>query len=335
METLRSHIEMIDLNPLIIDRTKVKAPGFAPADEFHSIWYQLKDRVQYLPGGLMSGDVSYHACFHDLPNGLQTHVYAPMGLDIKNKWQLGGTLPGEPAQPVELGLDIPKQGLYLREDVDMRCNFVMTSFVKKTLKKAHGTLVDRLLEKAKIRERDVSNEWVNKFHHQRNSTLSVSPMSSRPASISCGNLSNTLSSASVYDYPHQRLSTTGSIISHGGRSISDDGHSSTYGSPDLRLSGDARYHAYNPHTGAPLQPTSSRESWNYQAYKPVPRYSTTPPTYAAELPVETRAPVELPAELPAQTLPQFAVNVPAPLKIRSRPSSRGSQQPPAPVELAG
>lgn len=83
---------------------------------------------------------------------MQTHVYAPLGLDIKEKWSIGGSLPGEPAAPIELGLNIPSQGLYLREDCDMHCNIVMTKFVKGTLKKAHGVLVDRLVAKAGIED---------------------------------------------------------------------------------------------------------------------------------------------------------------------------------------
>ena len=152
LETVHSHVEMIDLNPLVIERHPIKAPRNASAEEYHCIWYQLTDRVQYLPGGMASGKVSYNACFHDLPMGLQTHVFAPMGLEIKNKWTLGGSLPGEPREPQELGLNVPKTGLWLREDVDMKCNMLMTSFVKKTLKKAHATLVARLVEKSHIME---------------------------------------------------------------------------------------------------------------------------------------------------------------------------------------
>ena len=150
ISTLYDHTEMIDLNPLVIERHPVKPPANATPEEFHCLWYELTDRIQYLPGGLVTGKVSYHACFHNLPQGLQTHVYAPLGLNIKNKWTLGGSLPGEPKEPVELGIGVPKSGLWLREDVDMKCNVVMTSFVKKTLKKAHGTLVARLVEKAHL-----------------------------------------------------------------------------------------------------------------------------------------------------------------------------------------
>lgn len=105
----------------------------------------------------MQGKVTYSACFHDLTMGLQTHVFAPMGLDIKNKWTLGGNLPGEPREAVELGLGVPKAGLWLREDVDMRCNMLMTGFVRKTLKKAHATLVGRLVEKSHILETEAEN----------------------------------------------------------------------------------------------------------------------------------------------------------------------------------
>jgi hypothetical protein len=114
--------------------------------------------VKYLPGNLANGSVSYHAVFHDLPDGLQTHVYAPLGLDIRAKWSVGGSLPGEPKQPVELGLGIPREGLYLREDVKMKCNIMMLSFVKKTFKESHSKLVDRLVERAHIIESKIANE---------------------------------------------------------------------------------------------------------------------------------------------------------------------------------
>jgi len=152
---------MIDLNPLVEERHPIKPPPNASAEEYHCQWYSLTDRVEYLPGGLMAGKVSYNVCFHDLERGLQTHCYAPMGLNIKGKWSLGGSLPGEPIAPVELGLGAPLQGLYLREDVDMKCNIMMTGFVKKTLKKAHSALVDRLLVKAQIVDASLTNRRIS------------------------------------------------------------------------------------------------------------------------------------------------------------------------------
>jgi hypothetical protein len=167
---------------LVEERHPIKPPPEATAEEYHCQWYSLTDRVSYLPGGLITGKVSYSACFHDLPNGLQTHCYAPMGLNIKGKWTLGGSLPGEPVEPVELGLGAPVSGLYLREDVDMKCNIMMTSFVKKTLKKAHSHLVDRLLVKAQIedaadRNRRINEKSLSSIRHQYSGSTQNSPSS--------------------------------------------------------------------------------------------------------------------------------------------------------------
>ncbi|KAL8833066.1 MAG: hypothetical protein Q9170_004528 [Blastenia crenularia] len=166
IETLHNHFEMIDLNPLVIERHPIKAPRRASPEEYHSIWYHVTDRINYFPG--YQGKTEFDVCFHDLNNGLQTHCYAPLGLDIKDKWTLGGTLPHEAKEPVEMGLGVPKDGLWLREDVDMKCNVMATSFVKKTLKKAHAILVDRLVEKAHIRETELHNNRIE----EHNSILS-------------------------------------------------------------------------------------------------------------------------------------------------------------------
>ncbi|OBT53165.1 hypothetical protein VE04_07072 [Pseudogymnoascus sp. 24MN13] len=157
LDTFHNHVEMIDLNPLVEERHRIKPPPKATPEEFHCIWYEVTDRVQYLPGGVYSGKVSYPVCFHDLPNGIQTHCYAPMGLEIKGKWSLGGSLPGEPREPVEMGLNVPMVGLYVREDVDMKCNIMLTNFVKKTFKKSHAELVARLSVKAQLQEAAATN----------------------------------------------------------------------------------------------------------------------------------------------------------------------------------
>ena len=151
VSVLHNHTEMIELNPLVVRHATCKAPPNAPADEFHCTWYELTDKVTYLPG--IKGHVSYKACFHDLPRGIQTHVYAPAGLEIKEKWSIGGNEPHEEREIIEIGmagLGVPRSGLYLREDVDMKCNIFLTNFVKKTLRRAHQVLVDRLVVKADL-----------------------------------------------------------------------------------------------------------------------------------------------------------------------------------------
>ncbi|KAH7360898.1 hypothetical protein BKA65DRAFT_422348 [Rhexocercosporidium sp. MPI-PUGE-AT-0058] len=160
LETLHDHLEMIDLNPAHTDRHRINPPPEATPEEYHCTWYQITDMISYLPG--YKGKVSFKACFHDLANGLQNHVYAPMGLDIKEKWTLGGNMPGEPVMPAEIGIGAPITGLYLREDVEMKCNFLMTRFVRKTLKDALATLVARLVVKAQLQEAAETNkrlEW--------------------------------------------------------------------------------------------------------------------------------------------------------------------------------
>ena len=145
---LHNHDEMIELNPLVIEHHPIKTPRDAPKDEFlDCTWQELTDRLPF-PGGLVKGKVSYKACFHDLPNGLQTHIYAPMSLDIREKWTVCGALPGEPDEPQELGLNTPRRGLYLREDGEMKCNVMVTGYVRKTLDNAHKVLVERILAKA-------------------------------------------------------------------------------------------------------------------------------------------------------------------------------------------
>jgi hypothetical protein len=144
---LHNHDEMIQLNPLVIEHHPIKAPRDAPADEFlDCVWQEMTDRISYLPG--IKGKVSYKACFHDYPSGLQTHIYAPLGVDIREKWSVGGNLPGEPPEPRELGVDKPASGLYLREDGNLRCSRMTHGFVLKNLDVAHKVLVERIIKKA-------------------------------------------------------------------------------------------------------------------------------------------------------------------------------------------
>ncbi|KAF2280121.1 uncharacterized protein EI97DRAFT_111520 [Westerdykella ornata] len=152
IDILHSHGEIIELNPLVIGFEPIKAPRDAPADEFYSTWYEISERIQYIPGvgKLGSGKIKFKGCFHDMPWGLQTHIYAPAGVDLRNKWQICGNQPGEPPEARELGIDAPAEGLYLREDIQITCNVTMVGFVKKETKAASKVLVERLIKKAEL-----------------------------------------------------------------------------------------------------------------------------------------------------------------------------------------
>jgi hypothetical protein len=152
IDMLHNHAEIIELNPIVIEHHPIKAPRKAAADEYFSNWYEITERIEFLPGmgKLASGKVSFKGVFHDMPYGLQTHVYVPLGIDIRNKWQVRGNQPGEPPEVRELGDSAPREGLYLREDVEIKCNVALAAFVKKGLIEATSVLVKRLVKKAEL-----------------------------------------------------------------------------------------------------------------------------------------------------------------------------------------
>ncbi|TKA59774.1 hypothetical protein B0A55_12222 [Friedmanniomyces simplex] len=145
---LHNHSAMIELNPLVVRHEPTTAPPNATAEEqLKCKWVLITDTINYLPGGAAKSEVSYKAGFYDLPYGIQTHCFAPGGVDLKAIWRVGGNMFGERPEAPELGIAKPSSGLYLREDVEVRCNMFLSNFVKKNLKKSHGTLVEKLLSK--------------------------------------------------------------------------------------------------------------------------------------------------------------------------------------------
>jgi hypothetical protein len=183
IDILQSHGEVIELSPLVTGYEGIKAPRDAPSDEFYATWYEISQRIQYIPGigKLGSGSIKFKGCFHDMPWGLQTHVYAPAGVDLRNKWQICGNQPGEPIEPRELGIGAPPDGLYLREDIEIKCNVTMVNFVKKENKAASKTLVDRLIKKAELLDAGVlqgmmdKGKLVTRNPADRSSTVPTSP----------------------------------------------------------------------------------------------------------------------------------------------------------------
>ncbi|KAI0204943.1 hypothetical protein F4808DRAFT_315936 [Astrocystis sublimbata] len=156
IDILHSHGEVITLNPLVLGHKQIKAPRDAASDEYFSTWYEITERVQFVPGmgRFGSGKISFNACFHDLPWGLQTHVYAPLNIDMRNKYRIGGNQPGvEPPEQPEIGLaelGVPRDGLYLREDIEIRCNIAMVATVKAQMKASSKEMVQRIIKKAEL-----------------------------------------------------------------------------------------------------------------------------------------------------------------------------------------
>lgn len=166
IDILHSHSEVITLNPLVLDHKPIKAPRNAASDEYYSTWYEINQRIQYIPGiGKMgSGKISFTGCFHDMPWGLQTHIYAPMNVDLKNRYQIAGNQPGiEAPEPQEIGLaslGAPSDGLYLRDDVEIKCNYAVVGFVKSQLKAASKDMVSRIIKKAELLDAGVLHAMI-------------------------------------------------------------------------------------------------------------------------------------------------------------------------------
>lgn len=112
-----------------------------------------------------------------MPWGLQTHIYAPAGVDLRNKWQICGNEPGEAPETRELGIDAPSEGLYLREDIQITCNMTMVSFVKKETKAASKVLVERLIKKAELLDSGALNAL---FENGKLKTINPADRSQRP-----------------------------------------------------------------------------------------------------------------------------------------------------------
>lgn len=122
---------MIDLNPLVIDRHCISAPTQGDEGETDGQWYGITDRISYIPW-LWTSSVQYSSYFQNLPNGLRTHVVAPLGLDMRGEW----TLEGEVAD------------ITLREVVVMNCAAILVPLVRTNIRRSHQTLVDALIENA-------------------------------------------------------------------------------------------------------------------------------------------------------------------------------------------
>jgi hypothetical protein len=152
VDLLHNHPEIIQLNPLVIGQHPMEAPQDAQTDEYFAKWYNIQQRIQYVPGTgkVGSGKINFNGVFHDLPNGVQTHIYAAAGVDLRHNYYIGGNQPGEMLEARELGSDAPSSGLYLKEEKDIKCNKLMLTFVKKELRTATDVLISRLVKKAEL-----------------------------------------------------------------------------------------------------------------------------------------------------------------------------------------
>lgn len=137
------------MNPLVTGVRSIPAPRNAGNDEYFSSWYEIAEIITW--GFGLKKKISFNGCFHDQPWGMQSHVFAPMGTDMRQTYRIGGNQPGEPRETRELGVDTPLDGLYLREEVNITCQVPLTAgFIKKEMKDASAAMIERLRRKAEL-----------------------------------------------------------------------------------------------------------------------------------------------------------------------------------------
>ncbi|KAJ5489292.1 hypothetical protein N7539_004182 [Penicillium diatomitis] len=211
LDILHSHGEIITLNPLVLSYQPIAAPRDAAADEFYFSWYEIVERVQYLPGlgKIGSGKVNFHGCFHNTDWGLETHTFVPLGIEIKSRWRIAGNQVNEPRKFTEFRHDrAPENGLYLQEDIEINCNITLVSFVKGQLKAASKVLVDRLIKKAELLDAGVLQGYVEGGRLKTINPADRSSVARSDSLLSSSRRHSDMGSLRSYELPR---SPTGSI----------------------------------------------------------------------------------------------------------------------------
>jgi hypothetical protein len=163
IDILHSHSEIITLNPLVLSHKAIPTPANAAADEYQSTWYEITERLQVVPGigRVGSKQIVFNVCFQNTDWGTKSHAYAPLNIDMRIKYRVAGNQPGiePPAVNPESGggagggggrFHVPTDGLYLREDIEIRCNISLVSMVKSGLKAASKEMIHRFIHKAEL-----------------------------------------------------------------------------------------------------------------------------------------------------------------------------------------
>ncbi len=137
------------MNPLVTEVKSIDPPRTAASDEFFSNWYEITEIISW--GFGMKKKIKFYGVFHDQPWGMQSHIYAPMNTDMRQTYRVGGNQPGEPKEVKELGVDTPAEGLYIREEVNVKVNTPLVGgFVQKEMQAASKVMIDRITRKAEL-----------------------------------------------------------------------------------------------------------------------------------------------------------------------------------------
>lgn len=155
---------LIAKNKIFIDPRRMSDHNHVHDDGTQSTWYTVTDQIPYLStssgastdsyvrdqplppkkNSKATYNITYTASFIDLQDGVQTICHAPLGVITRSRWTLTSDAVGT---------------AYLREDVDLRCSPLMAAFVKKTMKKAHIDMTERLMERAVVAVEKKRGTW--------------------------------------------------------------------------------------------------------------------------------------------------------------------------------
>ncbi|KAL2817519.1 hypothetical protein BDW59DRAFT_132508 [Aspergillus cavernicola] len=282
LDILHSHGEIITLNPLVLSHNAIKAPRDASADEYYSTWYEITERVQYIPGvgKFGSGKISFKGCFHDEPWGIRTHTLAPMGIDLRTAYRVVGNQPGEPPDPNNHGnISVPQQGLYLHQDVVIECNVTLISFVRGQMKASTKVLVDRFIKKAELLGAGVLQGTVEdgrlRTFNPADRTSTVDMVEPGPTSPALRRLS--------YQIPRSpsQVSRSGSISS---QQFGQDHASGRSFAAELPAD---TYHAYRPPPGSDKHDAMEMSATSYGLHN---RFPVELPAMQEETPEERSGP---------------------------------------------
>ncbi|KAJ4387625.1 hypothetical protein N0V93_008222 [Gnomoniopsis smithogilvyi] len=153
VDLLHAHSEVIVLDDWVTGHMPIAAPSTAPVDERNSSWYNITQHQRWIdiPGYKLERTRSFKGCFHDMPWGLQTHIYAWPNIDLRHRYEVAGNQPGvEPPKPLEIGLTslgAPSEGLYLRIDVEVSANIAVFPKVRSQLKLGVPNLAQRYVKR--------------------------------------------------------------------------------------------------------------------------------------------------------------------------------------------
>jgi hypothetical protein len=298
LDMLRSHGEVISLNPLVTGHKAIPAPREAAADEFFAQWYEITEIITW--GFGLKKKISFKGVFYDLPNGLQTHTYAPMGVDLRNKWTVRGNQPGEPKEPRELGVETPLEGLYLREDVEIVCNIALAGYVKKEMKASAHVMVDRMTRKAELLDEGVLHAMFEDGKMKTTNPHNLQPQSMANTShLDTGSKSPVLSPGpsakdGAFDYQENKYTTYRDLVqrresqrhSHYLPAYQQEGYQGPedHTSQGPQAYGGAEKSRYIPNPpAAPSGPVEVEGSFYHPQQSPNQYTTSNVPTFTAEL----------------------------------------------------